>query len=103
VSPVTGWRAVLLAPIAIPLAILAGLFSKPKRRTPAEVARYLRNFIDDVGGEWDWDDFESVPIADPTLDRIRTEAGRAAPPNLDMDRLRALLAEAESLARQTPA
>ena len=68
------------------------------RRTAAEVARYLREFIDGVGGEWDWDDFESVPIADAVLDDIRQRAADAAPPNPDMQRLRQLLAEAEALA-----
>jgi hypothetical protein len=36
-----------------------------RKRTAAEVATYLRDFIDGTGDEWDWDDFESVPIADP--------------------------------------
>jgi len=68
------------------------------RRTAAEVAKYLRDFIDGVGGDWDWDDFESVPIADAALDDIRRRAAEAAPPNPDMQRLRQLLAEAEALA-----
>ncbi len=66
------------------------------KRTAAEVVRYLRDFIDGTGGEWDWDDFESVPISDPALERIRNEAALAAPPDPDMTRLRELLAEAEA-------
>ena len=39
--------------------------------TAAEVRQILVSFLDGSGGEWDWDDFMSVPIADPTLDSIR--------------------------------
>jgi hypothetical protein len=67
------------------------------------VARYLRDFISGSGEDWDWDDFESVPIKNPALDALRKAAALAGPPNPDMDRLRTLLAEAEGMARQTPA
>lgn len=70
-------------------------------RTAAEVAKYLRDFINGVGGEWDWDDFESVPIADTVLDDIRRRAADAAPPDADMQRLRVLLAEADALAAES--
>ena len=69
------------------------------KRTAAEVATYLRDFIEGTGDDWDWDDFESVPIADPDLERIRREAAQAAPPDLDMAKLRELLRQAEELAR----
>ena len=68
-------------------------------RTAAGVAKYLRDFIEGTGGDWDWDDFESVPIADPVLEAIRHEAALAAPPNPDMEKLRNLLHQAEELAR----
>ncbi len=42
-------------------------------RTREEVAQYIENFIDGRGGEWDWDDFTSVAIKDPYLDRIRRQ------------------------------
>jgi hypothetical protein len=79
---------------------IIGFESMPKKRTAAEVAEYLRDFIDGTGGDWDWDDFESVPIADPELDRIRREAASAAPPDPDMHKLRGLLRQAEQLARR---
>jgi len=92
----TGWFAVILAPIAVPAALIAGIFEKPKRRSAQEVAAYLRDFIDGAGDEWDWDDFECVQIADGFLDRIRREAVAAGPPNPDIAKLRELLARVES-------
>ncbi len=68
-----------------------------RHRTPREVAQYIRNLINDEGGEWDWDDFESVPIADPELDRIRREAALAGPPNPDIAKLVELAEHAEAL------
>jgi hypothetical protein len=68
--------------------------------TAAEVATYLRDFIEGTGGKWDWDDFTSIPIKDPELDRIRREAAELDLPITDFDRLRELLSEAESLARR---
>ena len=64
-------------------------------RTGEEVARYIRNFITGEGAKWDWDDFESVSIADPELDRIRHQAALASPPNLDLVRLADLARQAE--------
>ena len=70
------------------------------KRTAAEVAKCLRDFIDGTGGDWDWDEFESVPIDDPELERIRREAAEAAPPDPDMAKLRELLSQAEEIARR---
>lgn len=70
------------------------------KRSAADVAKYLRDFIEGTGGDWDWDDFESVPIVDPDLDRIRREAAQAAPPDADLAKLRELLIQAEELARR---
>lgn len=36
-----------------------------------EVVAYIDDFVDGKGGDWDWDDFTSVPIDEPELDRIR--------------------------------
>jgi len=74
--------------------------SKTKDRTAGEVAAYLRDFIEGVGGDWDWDDFECVPITNPDLDRIRREAAMAGPPGADLAKLRLLLDQAEQLSRQ---
>jgi hypothetical protein len=96
------WLAIValgLLAIVIVAAILAGLFSRPIQRTPAEVARFLRDFIEGTGGDMDWDEFESVPIADPELERIRREAATAAPPGPDMAKLRDLLRQTEALAK----
>jgi hypothetical protein len=72
------------------------------RRPAAEVAAYLCNVIDGSGGERDWDDFESVPIADALLDDIRRRAAQVGPPDPDMQQLRRLLAETEVIAVSRP-
>ena len=66
---------------------------------PSEVATYLRDFIEGTGGEWDWDDFTSVPIADARLEAIRQEAGSIPLPvdEAGFDRLRDLLKRAAAL------
>jgi hypothetical protein len=38
------------------------------------VEAYLRDFLEGTGGDWDWDDFTSIKITDPSLDAIREEA-----------------------------
>lgn len=94
-SPVmiTGWRAILLAPIAVPLALLAGLWPGKKTvdRSADEVVGVLRDFLDNSGGQWDWDEFESVPITDPELEDIRLQA---TTPGADLHKV---LKQAESL------
>jgi hypothetical protein len=67
--------------------------------TASAVADYLRQFLDGEGGDWDWDDFTSAPIADPVLENIRVRALNSGPPFDDqaMIGLRELLAEAEAL------
>jgi hypothetical protein len=75
---VAGWRAFVLAPIVLPIAILLQLLPLKKTRdmSAIEVATVLRRFIEKTGGEWDWDDFTSVPVTDPALEAIRAEANR---------------------------
>ena len=41
------------------------------RRTPEEVAQTLEHLVDGKEGDWEWDDFISIPIIDPRLDRYR--------------------------------
>ena len=67
------------------------------QRTPQDVARYLRDFIEGTGGDWDWDDFTSVTIKDRALESIRQRATRTEPMKADIQQLRQLLAEAEAL------
>ena len=90
---ISGWPAVLLAPIAIPVALvvqLAGWLFGLKMTadlTARDVEGYIHDFLTGSGGDWDWDDFACIPITDPDLDRIRegaasvrlpvTEEGRA--------------------------
>lgn len=96
---ISGWAAVLLLPIAVPLALAASLWPGKKTvdRTPEEVASFLRNFLEGTGCDWDWDGFESVPITDPKLDALRKRAALAAPPNADLEELRRILADAEAI------
>ena len=96
---ISGWLAILLTPLLLPLALLADIFSKPAKRTPAEVSGFLRDFLDGTGGDWDWDDFTSVRLADPQLETIRQEAELIALPVKPegKEKLESLLARAEAL------
>ncbi len=87
--------------LAVALAILLA-FMMPNRsvdRTADEVAQIIRNFIDGKGDRWVWDDFETFPITDPELERIRQEALLAAPPNPNLVKLADLAIQAEALAK----
>ena len=70
----------MLAPLAIPIILLLQLgehlfgLKSTADLTPEDVENYLRNFLDARDGAWDWDDFTSIPIANPTLDAIREQA-----------------------------
>ena len=90
---------VLLVIVTIPFAAAVSLLAPKAKLTASEVAAYLRNFLDGRGGEWDWDDFTSVPIADARLDDIRRKAAAVDLPATDegLVILRQLLAEAEGL------
>lgn len=75
------WRntvGVLAAIAVVPIAVLIKLvimpFERPHRRSPHEVAKYLRDFLNGTGGEWDWEDFVCVPIEDRDLENIRFQA-----------------------------
>ncbi len=99
---IAGWKAILLAPIALPLAILIQLLplKKTRDRTAVEVAGFLRDADEGTGGEWDWDDFTSVPITDPRLEAIRTEADLIPLPiKLEgIQKVRELIERAEQIA-----
>ncbi len=102
-SAITGWVAILLAPIVIPIAFIAQLLPGKKTvdRTPADVVGYIKDLLEGTGGDWDWDDFECVPITDPELDNIRRRAAVAGPPNPDVSTLRMLISEAEAIRART--
>jgi hypothetical protein len=42
-------------------------------RTREEILRIVENQVNGTEGRWDWDDFTSIPIADPELERVRAE------------------------------
>lgn len=96
----------LLVIVAVPLALIAGLmstlFGSKARLSAAEVAKYLRDYIEGTGSEWDWDDFTSVSVADPQLDDIRRRAAEVTAPDAGGSPavLEQLLAKAERLAAQ---
>lgn len=94
---------VVLAPIIlffILLKIVLLPFERPMQRSPDEVARYLRDFLNGTGGPWDWEDFISIPIADPRLEDLRQRASELDLPMTDDETapLRVLVTEAEMIA-----
>src|SRR5579862_3974791 len=96
-----GCLALVLLPIAIPVALLARLLplKKTRDREPNEVVGYISDFLKDTGGEWDWDDFTSVPITNPALEAIRAEAVMVDLPldSAGQIKLESLLLRAKSL------
>lgn len=98
---ISGLPAILIAPLAIPVILLIKLAERlfglktSVDLTAQDVESYLRDFLEGTGGDWDWDDFTSVPITDPTLDGFREEAA-SVPLPLDAEgeaTLRRLLEE----------
>ena len=87
--------------VLIPIALVGGLLTSlgffRDDLTPADLARYLQELIEDSGDEDAWDRFESMKLKDPLLEAIRQEAAMAGPPNADFDKLRECLARAEAL------
>ena len=86
---------------AVVVQILARVFG-PKKSvdlTAEDVKGYIEDFIENRGREWDWDDFTSIPIADPELDAIRQEAEMVQLPIDDAGyaKLRELLTRARAL------
>ncbi len=102
---ISGWPAILLAPLAIPIIVLIVVAHRlfglktSKDRTAGEVEVYLRDFLDGIGGAWDWDDFTSIEITDPQLDAIREEAAWVSLPLTEAGRatLRDLLVHVRAL------
>ena len=99
---ITGWKAFALLPVAVPVILFLKLFGIGQSidRSADEVAGFIRDFIEGTGGEWDWDDFISVPIKAPELDSIRAEASMVELPlcTAGIDELKRLLVKAEALA-----
>jgi hypothetical protein len=61
--------SLLLAPVVA----LFTIFSRRVQRSRGEVADLIDRYLDGDVSDDEWDDFTSVPIADPRLDRIRSE------------------------------
>ncbi len=51
--------------------ILTFLSKKRNHISPVEMADIIERFIERKSAEWEWDDFISSPINDPSLDKIR--------------------------------
>ena len=92
---------IALFPVILLIKILVWPFERPIDLSAADVVTYLRDFIDGTSGDWDWDDFTSVPIADPALESVRERAAAINPTTLEaVAILRDLLSEAEDLAQK---
>lgn len=93
---------IILLPPFIILKLIMMPFEKGSHRSPQYVARYIRDFIDDTSGEWDWDDFNSIPLADPRLEAIRLAACNVNLPcgDEELAELEALYDEAQGLAKK---
>lgn len=91
---------IFIVPVFLVIKLVTMPFEKPFNRSADEVAQYLRDFLHETGGQWDWDDFISIPIADPRLEDIRERAAALDLPMAEQDTapLKALIAEAEALA-----
>jgi hypothetical protein len=99
---ITGPMAILLLPIAIPVALFFAIsgIGRYKDRSAQDVAGFIQDFIEGTGGDWDWDDFISVSIKDPKLESIRKQASMIDLPTTaaDIEILKELLAKTEQLA-----
>jgi hypothetical protein len=85
--------AVLMVPVVAIFSIIV-LLSLPlqkwlarragPRMSRAAVASTIESFLEGAGGPWDWDEFLSVPIGEPDLDKIRLRCahlGEEFPPD----------------------
>jgi hypothetical protein len=77
---------ILAVLVATPLSVLSKLtgWGATTRRTREDVCRTIEQFVDGGGEAWDWDDFTSVPDADPMLEEARrkcVEVSELFPPD----------------------
>ncbi len=105
---------VLLSPLILLVLLLniLGALLDPKGRyrypggryrpSASEVAKSLREFLDETGERWDWDDFISTGIDHPALGEIQRRATAVDLPLTPEGRalLEGLLIEAERLAKR---
>jgi len=92
--------AIFIVPVFLIVKLVMMPFEMPFNRTAEEVVGYLKGFLEETGGPWDWDDFTSIPIADPRLEDIRQRVVALDVPlsEADIGPLKALLTEAEAMA-----
>lgn len=100
-GPYDGLAVAIIAVVFFFLVIRPNLIKTPSRKQEAlYAARSIRKFLDGSGGVWDWDDFTSLSLADPTVDAIRRRAAAVILPVGDNEKpaLAALADEAERVA-----
>ena len=66
--------AILITIVALPFAIIGGLFFRERKCTPEVLAADLKALADGTGDDMAWDNLESVRIADHRHEAIRQEA-----------------------------
>jgi len=59
----------------IAFVVIVSRTQKPVTTTAEEVAEAIETFLEGRGSSHDWDDFISIPIADPALEAIRLRCG----------------------------
>jgi hypothetical protein len=74
IAPVIALTSLLVL-VSLPLQRLMAWRAGP-RMSRGQLASVLESLAEGTAGPWDWDDFLSVPIGDPDLDRIRLRCSR---------------------------
>jgi ribosomal protein S3AE len=92
--------ATFVVPIVIVIKLILMPFERATERSASEVAEHLRDFINDTGSQFDFDDFISCEIKDPALEGLRQRAMELQLPvqREEIDLWINLLSEAEALA-----
>ena len=90
---------IFVLPFATVISLIAGLIDKPIDRSRDDVAKYIREFLDGTGSEYDWDDFVCVPIKDQELDEIREIASELSLRKLELNDYKQLESILDQLTR----
>lgn len=67
---------IIIIAVVILFMVLHYSSRKKNKANPLEIADIIERFINGRGSSWEWDDFISVPIKDPELDKIREHCSR---------------------------
>ena len=67
-----------MLPIAVPIGLVARLLpgKKTMDRTPEDMAGFLSDLSDGIGGQCDGDEFEKVPIIGLSFEALARPCGR---------------------------